>query len=113
MAGTGKRADQKKTLVIKLYGNKYFGKQGVTSRRTAKKKEKVLNIKDIVENIKTWIKKRGKKTAAGIELNLQDYKLLAQGEASEKLKGTIIKVKAASKSAIEKIEKVGGKIVVK
>jgi len=30
MAGTGKRADHKKTLITKLYGNKYFGKQGVT-----------------------------------------------------------------------------------
>jgi large subunit ribosomal protein L15 len=28
MAGTGKRADQKKSLVIKLFGNNYFGKQG-------------------------------------------------------------------------------------
>ena len=26
MAGTGKRADHKKSLVIKLYGNNYFGK---------------------------------------------------------------------------------------
>jgi large subunit ribosomal protein L15 len=24
MAGTGKRADQKKTLILKLYGNNYF-----------------------------------------------------------------------------------------
>lgn len=34
MSGTGKRADQKKTLVIKLYGNDYFGKQGITSKRS-------------------------------------------------------------------------------
>ncbi|MEK6824398.1 MAG: 50S ribosomal protein L15, partial [Nanoarchaeota archaeon] len=26
MSGTGKRGDQKKTLVINLYGNDYFGK---------------------------------------------------------------------------------------
>ena len=47
MAGTGKRADQKKTLINKKYGNKYFGKRGVTSKRTKKKKVKVINIGDI------------------------------------------------------------------
>ena len=36
MAGTGKRADHKKSLIIKLYGTSYFGKQGVTSRGTEK-----------------------------------------------------------------------------
>jgi len=39
MAGSGKRADQKKTLIIKKDGNKYFGKQGVTSRGTERNKE--------------------------------------------------------------------------
>ena len=47
MAGTGKRNDQKKTLVLKLYGNKYFGKQGVTSRGTKRDKRKRINLKEI------------------------------------------------------------------
>jgi len=28
MAGTGKRADQKKPTIMNLYGNEYFGKRG-------------------------------------------------------------------------------------
>ena len=96
MAGTGKRADQKKTLVTKLYGNKYFGKQGITSRKTAKKRTNVINLEDI-----------GKKFSAG-EINLEKYKILGEGEIKGKY---IIKAKAASKSAIEKIEKAGGKII--
>ena len=34
MSGSGKRADHKKTLITKLYGNAYFGKQGITSKKT-------------------------------------------------------------------------------
>ena len=44
MAGSGKRADQKKTLVIKLYGNDYFGKQGVTSRGTKRDTRKRISL---------------------------------------------------------------------
>ena len=40
MAGSGKRADHKKSLIIKLYGNNYFGKQGITSRGTKKDRRK-------------------------------------------------------------------------
>lgn len=98
MAGTGKRADQKKTLVIKLYGNKYFGKQGITSKKTAKKKRKFVNL----ENIE-------KKFSAG-EIDLSEYKVLGNGEISKKF---VIKAKAASASAIEKIKKAGGEIIIK
>ena len=31
MSGSGKRGDQKKTLITKLYGHDYFGKKGITS----------------------------------------------------------------------------------
>ncbi len=97
MAGTGKRADQKKSLVIRLYGNKYFGKQGITSKRTAKKKQKVINLHDIEEKFKEG------------EIDLKEYKILGGGEISRKF---IIKAKSFSKSAKEKIEKAGGEIAV-
>lgn len=105
MSGTGKRADHKKTLVIKLYGNKYFGKQGITSKSTKKKKNKVLNLGDIQKNINSLMKKFGRKD----ELDLREYKILGEGELKEKL---TIKAKAFSESAKEKIEKIGGKAVV-
>ena len=65
MAGTGKRADQKKSLVIKLYGNEYFGKQGITSRGTERdiRKRSERNGQEITdENIyrKSYIKEDGK-----------------------------------------------------
>lgn len=104
MAGTGKRADQKKTLVIKLYGNNYFGKRGVTSKPTQKDKRKRMNIGEIELNIEKY----GKKTSEGMEVNLKDYKILGTGEIKTKM---IIKAREASQSAIEKIKKAGGKIV--
>lgn len=104
MSGTGKRSDQKKTLVIKLYGNKYFGKQGITSKKTERDKRKRINLETIEKNLESYGKKSGDKW----EINLSNYKILGKGEVKNKL---IIRAKEASKSAIEKVEKVGGEII--
>lgn len=96
MAGSGKRADHRKSFVIK-YLYPYFGKQGFTSRSTEKKKNDVINVGDL-ENYKEN------------EINLEGYKLLGDGEIKRKV---TIKVDYASKSATEKIEKAGGKIILK
>jgi large subunit ribosomal protein L15 len=101
MAGSGKRADQKKTLVLKLYGHAYFGKQGVTSRGTKKDKSKRINLGDIQSNPDRYKNKKG-------EIELKEYKILGTGEVNEKL---IIKARAASKSAIEKVKAKGGEIL--
>jgi len=93
MAGTGKKGDQKKTKIIKLYGSKYFGKQGITSRKTKKKKLKFINLRDL-----------GKYKEK--EINLVDYKILGDGEIT---KAVTITAKAFTKSAKSKIEKAGGK----
>ncbi len=106
MSGTGKRGDQKKTLVIKLFGNKYFGKQGVTSRGTERDKRKRINLQAIEQNLSTYGKKSGDKW----EINLENYKILGKGEVRNKL---IIKAKEASESAIEKVKKAGGEITLK
>lgn len=91
MAGTGKRADQKKTLILNLK-EKYFGK---TKKRRAKPKIKLktINLRDIPN----------KK-----EINLKGCKILAQGEAPKKI---IINASKASSSAIDKVKKAGGKII--
>jgi large subunit ribosomal protein L15 len=104
MAGSGKRADQKKTLITKLYGNDYFGKQGITSRGTKKDKRKRMTLMDIERNLDCF----GKKTAKGWEINLEEYKILGNDKVSEKL---IITAKEASKSAIESVKKAGGDII--
>jgi len=106
MSGTGKRADQKKTLVIKLYGNDYFGKQGITSRGTKRDTRKRINLFTIEQNLDTYGKKSGDKW----EVNLENYKILGEGEVKNKL---FIKAKEASASAIEKVKKAGGEIQVK
>ena len=95
MSGSGKRGDQKKTLVLNKY-HPYFGKKGETSRKTERKKIKVINLEDI--------EKRFNKE----EIDLSKYKILGEGEVTKKL---IIKAKSISKSAREKIEKAGGKII--
>jgi large subunit ribosomal protein L15 len=104
MAGTGKRADHKKSLVIKLYGNNYFGKQGITSRATEKDRSKVMNLRDIETNFNSLIKKHGKDNI----LDLSEYKILGEGELTKKI---IIKALGFSESAKKKIEKAGGSIV--
>jgi ribosomal protein L15 len=111
MAGSGKRADQKKTLVLKLYGNKYFGKQGITSRKTQKDKSNRINILDIEMNLENYIKKGiAKKTDKGIEIDLSSYKILGEGNIKSKF---FIKARSASKTAEEKIKKSGGEIIIK
>lgn len=104
LSGSGKRADHKKTLITKLYGGTYFGKQGVTSRGTKKDKEKRINLELIEKNLSSY----GKKTEGGFEINLKDYKILGTGDIKKKL---IIKAKKASKSAMNKVKKAGGEII--
>jgi len=106
MSGSGKRADHKKTLVIKKFGNKYFGKQGVTSRGTQRDIRQRINLYDI----ELHLEKYGKKVGDKWELNLSKYKILGQGKIKNKL---IIKAKEASKTAIDKIKKAGGDIQLK
>lgn len=103
MAGSGKRADQKKTLVLKLYGNAYFGKQGITSKGTKRDTRQRINLKDLMLNLEKY----GKKTKDGWDIAIPKYKVLSDGEVKEKVN---IKCLEASESAIEKVKKAGGKI---
>jgi large subunit ribosomal protein L15 len=105
MSGSGKRADHKKTLITKKYGHGYFGKKGIISKSTKRVKRKRINIGMIDINIKSF---GAKKTGKGLEINLDSYKILGAGEVKNKL---IIKAKDASKSAIEKVKKAGGEII--
>jgi len=112
MAGTGKRADQKKTLMTKLYGHGYFGKQGITSKGTKRDKRQRINLEKIELKIESFIKKGiAKKTTKGIEIDLQEYKILDSSKEYIPKNKLIIKAKEASKSAIEKVRKEGGEIV--
>ncbi|RLE44034.1 50S ribosomal protein L15 [Candidatus Woesearchaeota archaeon] len=95
LAGTGKRADQKKTKILNLFGNNYFGK-AKTLRRKVSKKLKTINLRDI--------------KAKDNKINLKGYKILGIGEINEKI---VITASAASESAKEKVKKAGGEIILK
>ncbi len=96
-AGTGKRADHKKQTALESdtkNRKRYFGKQGVTSRGTAKAKYDKINLSDVKANY------------SGPKIDLSKHKILGNGEG---FKSEIV-AKAATASAIEKMKKAGGKI---
>jgi large subunit ribosomal protein L15 len=97
MAGSGKRADHQKSRVTKLYGHGYFGKQGITSKKTQRDTRQRINLRDIKER---FFNKPGQ------EIDLKKYKILSEGEGFK----AIIMAQSASKIAIEKMKKAGGEI---
>jgi large subunit ribosomal protein L15 len=111
MAGTGKRANHRKSLVINLYGNDYFGKDKTLRKGKIKPKLISVNLYQIVNNLKDYIKKNlAKQNKNEIELNLKGYKILGEGDiGSLKLK---ITASSASKSAMEKIKSAGGELII-
>ena len=106
LSGTGKRADHKKSLVQKIFGHKYFGKQGITSTGTKRDNRDRINLSDIELNLEKY----GKKSGDAYEIVLPKHKILGTGIVANKLNITCFQ---ASASAIEKVEAAGGSITVK
>jgi large subunit ribosomal protein L15 len=80
----------------------YFGKRGFTSRQSLKRKENTINIAQLSELT-------AEKGTAHIDLTSMGYtKLLGTGKIDKPL---TITVAACSKTASEKVEKAGGKIL--
>jgi large subunit ribosomal protein L15 len=96
MAGTGKRADQRKTFVHRYLKN-YFGKRGMTSRKKIKSKITSLSLRDILSDLK---KSNSKK-----EIILSNKKIIGSFDIKEKISVTAYDI---SKKARECIEKAGG-----
>ena len=106
MAGTGKRAGQKRTFVLRYFPEGYFGKKGFQSR---KEKLKGINLGQIQQKASEFIGKGiAKKTPEGIEINLKGYKILGEGELKDKF---LIKASSFSEKAKKKIESKGSKII--
>ena len=98
MAGSGKRADHKKQVALESDPKrKYFGKQGATSRGTKRKKYDKINLCDVRANL--FVKD-------GCKIDLSKHKILGKGEGYK----AEIRALAATKGAIEKMEKAGGRI---
>jgi ribosomal protein L15 len=101
-SGTGKRGSQKQQKALmyaqSLGYEKYFGKRGLTSAPSAKKRTEQINLDDVKAN---YFQKEGQK----IELKL--HKILGEGEGFK----AEIHAKGATQTAIDKMAKAGGKIV--
>ncbi|MFH1331977.1 MAG: uL15 family ribosomal protein [archaeon] len=106
MAGTGKRADQKKPSILKEYGKEYFGRRGFVT--PTRKEDKTINL-DYIE------KHTDQLTAKGLITKENDYyiidikklgydKLLGKGRIKNKYKVT----GKVSKTAAERIKQAGG-----
>jgi len=102
MAGTGKKAGQKRTWILKYHPD-YFGKHGFISRN---KKIRTMNLGMISDKIESFVKKgKAKKVNNGFEIELKGFKILSSGKVDKKL---FVKAFAFSKKAEEKIVKMGG-----
>ncbi len=98
MSGTGKRSDHRKTMILKKYGNEYFGRTGFKRPQKVLLKIKTINVQDL-----------NKFKEDKIDLIKLGYnKLLGKGSITKKV--TII-VPKFSESAKEKIEKAGGQVL--
>lgn len=104
MVGSGKRADQHKMRIINRHGNSYFGRGGVTSRSVKVDKQNRINLNQIQGNIQNYAKGSGET----YKIDLAGYKVLGTGEMKYKVE---ISASKASKSAKEKIESAGGKLI--
>jgi large subunit ribosomal protein L15 len=104
MAGTGKRAGQKKLWVLKNAPD-YFGKHGFRSRR---KKLKIINLGTLNEKIEKFVsEKKANKSGNGYEITLKNCKVLSSGKFNKKI---AIKASSFSKKVEQKVTKAGGSI---
>lgn len=112
MSGSGKRADQKKTFVLKRYGKDYFGKKGFVPTKKRKRKRSI-NLDQLEEFLNYFLNKGfAKKVEGGYEIDLEKAgysKLLGRGRTDEKF---LIKVRNVSEKAKQEVEKSGGKIII-
>ena len=111
MAGTGKRADQKKPTIMNLYGNEYFGKRGFKRPKKIVKKIKPVNVSDLCKKLDYYASRNLiKKDDNKYIINLKDLgynKLLGTGKVTTQLD---IKAPSFSQRAKKKVEDAGGSL---
>jgi large subunit ribosomal protein L15 len=91
------------------YEPEYFGKKGFTSPKSLRREVKVMNVGELDEVAE---KLKGKEKEGKIFVDLEGLgytKLLGTGKVTMPL---VVKVPSCSKSAAEKIEEAGGKVLV-
>ncbi len=106
MAGTGKRGDQRKTLILNLHGNRYFKRD----KSVAKNALPSISIRTIEERLEHFVReKKAKQSGDGYEIDLKTYKIVGSAKPHSKL---IINARTASAGAKKAVEAAGGTITV-
>lgn len=107
MAGTGKRADQKKPTIFKLYGNTYFGRHGFKRPNTVTVRAiNVGMLNDMLPKLAAEKKVSEEKGMYVVDLESLGYdKLLGSGKVTHRMR---VKAKAVSLNAVEKVAANGG-----
>ena len=101
--------NQKKSMVLNLYGMEYFGGYKALRRGRVSPKLEVINLDALIQRFDSLVKQGiAKQTKSGFDFNLSGYKLLGgTGNLNAKIS---VKASAASQSAIEQIKSSGGSI---
>ena len=107
MAGSEKRAHQKKPTILKEYGPSYFGKHGFKRPQNVMHEEKILNISYLEEHVETLAKKEND-TYVFDAAKAGYTKILGAGTLTKRFK---ITCKKFSKKAKEKIEAAKGEVI--
>lgn len=107
MAGTGKRGDQRKSMILKnTFEEKYFGKRQ-TRLWFGKPKLETFNLTNI--SLSSLLSKKIAKESAGkYEISIPKHKVV--GELTKDVK-LVIHANSASEGAIASVKKHGGDIV--
>jgi len=101
MAGSGKRADQIKSKILKTKGKRYYGKYGFKRPQSVTKTPKIINL--------SKIDLLAKKEKEGYVFDASNFdKVLGTGNITKPIK---ITAKSYSALAKEKIEKAGGEAI--
>jgi large subunit ribosomal protein L15 len=91
------------------YEPEYFGKKGFTSPKSLRREVKIINVGELDE-VAEKLKGKEKEGKIFVDLKGLGYtKLLGAGKVTKSL---VVKVPSCSKSAAEKIEEAGGKVLV-
>jgi len=107
MAGSGKRAHQKKPTILKEYGPSYFGKHGFKRPQRTNKKEISLNLSYLEEHAEK-IAKRENDIYVFDAAQAGYTKILGGGHLTKKFK---ITCKKFSKKALAKIQEAKGEAI--
>jgi len=112
MAGSGKRADQKKPSILKEFGNSYFGKKGFKRPQKVLQRVNTINVDYLDTHLERLVSKNLVQVKDGIYevdlVKLGFQKLLGRGNLTHKIR---VKAPMISQTALEKVKKAGGEVV--